>query len=132
MSLLLIVVIAAVVAVLGVVLTAVGLRGRVVGDDPHCRKCGFNLRGRDESSSPVCPECGSDISAPKATRVGVRRRRPAMLTVGLLILLVGGGALGVGGWQFASTYDWAPWKPVSWLMADLDSTDPKVRSDAYN
>jgi len=35
----------AVIVLSGIVLLVVGVRGRRVGDDPHCAACGFNLRG---------------------------------------------------------------------------------------
>lgn len=103
----------------GLLLVLVGLRGRVVGDDPHCRKCGFNLRGRDEQASPRCPECGTDLAGAEAIRIGVRRRRPALLTVGLLLLLLAGGAFGVRAFPLVRDYDWMPWRPMSWLIDDV-------------
>jgi hypothetical protein len=114
----------------GALLTFFGLRGRVIGDDPHCRKCGFNLRGRDPGSTR-CPECGVELTD-KAIRTGLCLRRRGMLATGLFILLVGSAALSVGGWQFAKTYDWSAWKPTSWLVADLDSSLGPTRQIAID
>src|SRR4051812_46274060 len=74
-----------------------GLRGRVVGSHPVCRKCGFDLTGLPVTSSN-CPECGSDLRKPRATRRGHLVRRRGMLWTGAILLfmgLVSGGFVGV-------------------------------------
>src|SRR5690349_6074803 len=53
---------------LGVVLLALGLRGRRVGDHPYCRRCGFDLFGLPPAH-PACPECGADLLAAPAKSV---------------------------------------------------------------
>jgi hypothetical protein len=107
------------VFLLGAILLALGLRGRVVGTDPHCRRCKFNLRGRDPSSAR-CPECGTELTD-ASVRVGLRRRRPALVSVGAALALLSGGAIGFVGYQAARGYDWAPWKPTAWLLADVEA-----------
>ena len=114
----------AIVILLGAVLLLIGVRGCVVGDDPHCRNCGFNLRGRD-AASKRCPECGTELSD-AAIRIGERRRRPTMASVGAVMLLVGLAGTGWTGWEFAQSHDWTPWKPTAWLVEDLDSADPML------
>src|SRR3954447_1099353 len=73
-----------------------GWRGRVVGSQPVCRKCGFNLFGLPDTSTN-CPECGSDLRKPNATRTGhLLRRRGLLWTGGILLFmaLVSGGLFG--------------------------------------
>ena len=119
---------AAFILLLGLVLLIAGVRGRVVGDDPHCRRCGFNLRGRDAASTR-CPECGTELSD-ATIRTGERRRRPAMATAGAILFFVGFAGVGWAGWEFAATHDWTPWKTTSWLVDDLDSADPNLPGQA--
>ena len=103
----------------GVVLLAIGIRGRLVNTHPHCRRCRFDLVGHTSPdgswSGRVCPECGSDLAAAGATRVGIRAaRRPALFTGIAMLMLVGtlgGGAI----WtimQGTSVYAKAP----TWLL----------------
>lgn len=104
----------------GVRLFTIGLRGRRVGDHPHCR-CGFDLFGKPAESS-ICPECGADLNAPRATVVGVHQRRPLPLLVGcfaMIVTLAYGSIVGREGYRWASNYDWTPHKSVSWLISDL-------------
>jgi hypothetical protein len=107
-----------------------GLRGRVIGDDPHCRTCRFNLRGRDPSSTR-CPECGTELT-PASVRVGLRQRRPVMIVVGISVFSAGFSVLALAGIRAATAKDWTPWKPTSWLLADLDSATPAARTLATN
>ena len=64
-------------AVAGLLLLTVGLRGRRVGQDWHCGRCGYCLAGIAELG--VCPECEARVSDPAYRVVGrcVRRRRVA-------------------------------------------------------
>jgi hypothetical protein len=118
MLLILIVSVPALVLVIGVVLTTLGLRGRGIDDHPLCRRCGFDLFG--SSGSMRCPECGSELSA-KVIRHGHRvvRRRP--LTVGLILgipsflFLAGLCAMVVRG------TDLEPYKPFWMLLREGDA-----------
>ncbi len=62
--------------ILGVILLALGIiltyreSSRRLGDDPHCRKCGYLLHGLE---SQRCPECGATLS-PEAIARGARGR----------------------------------------------------------
>src|SRR3954467_8495060 len=75
------------VALLGLWLLVRGLRGGRVGDHPRCRACGFDLFGLP-SGRGRCTECGADLSRPRASVTGVRRRRPGMLAIGATLFLL--------------------------------------------
>ena len=47
----------------GLALALLGLRGRFVGGEPRCRRCGFDLRGNPEAAN--CGECGADLKRPR-------------------------------------------------------------------
>lgn len=75
-------------ALVGGVLLAVGLRGRVSGCEPVCRRCGFDLRGRfpwGEPTVPTCPDCGEPLLTHRSVRTGVRVRRGAMVSTGCVL-----------------------------------------------
>jgi hypothetical protein len=97
--------------VIGIALVAYGFRGRRVGTEPRCERCGYDLTGLQ---SEHCPECG--VSAILAnTVVGVHRKRPLPIAVGALVL----GSLFFG----ATAIEWAgeTWRrvtPFSWLLSD--------------
>src|SRR3954471_22381792 len=95
------------ILVIGLVLTIVGVRGRVFGEAPFCRACGFNLRGRDETStSPRCSECGAELSDPaRSMRIGVRHRRWRWLGPGLAISLISAAALSWAGTHYFLDYN---------------------------
>jgi hypothetical protein len=65
-----------------------GWRGRVVGSQPVCRRCGFDLTGLPVTST-ACPECGSDLRKPHTTRTGHLLRRWGMLWTGAVLLASG-------------------------------------------
>jgi hypothetical protein len=88
----------------GVILAAVGARGRRVGDHLHCRACGFDLFGKPESSTR-CSECGSDLDARRAVVVGVRRRILWLVFLGLFLLTSGTGVA----LPFARQLPWYAW-----------------------
>ena len=74
-----------VVAVAGLCLTLLGLRGRRVDAHPLCRRCGFDLTGNPDAA--ICNECGADLTRPRAVEVGHRARRRLPLTLGLSLLV---------------------------------------------
>ncbi len=107
-------------------LLGVGWRGRRIDDHPLCRRCGFDLTGLPGGSN--CPECGADVAAPKAVRVGHRRRRTALILLGLAVMLVplvGGGLLLRG-------VDPTPYKPAWWLMREADSKNAATATAALD
>lgn len=80
---------------IGMLVFILALRGRVVEGGVFCRRCRFDLAGLPtEPSASRCPECGADVAAPKATRPTLRRRRPIVLALGIVLLLSGLTLLG--------------------------------------
>lgn len=126
----------ATLALAGIILLALGLRGRRVSDAPHCR-CGFELSGTTlpeplgpGSPSGVCPECGKALIAKGQIRNGRRARRPVLIGIGAAMLALGLAvpvtllATGPGKW-----YAYAPdWLLVEVLDAD-DSPSPAVAKE---
>lgn len=126
----------ATLALVGITLLALGLRGRRVSDAPHCR-CGFELSGTplpeplgQGSPSAVCPECGKALGTKGQIRKGRRARRPALVGIGAAMLALGLAvpvtllATGPGKW-----YAYAPdWLLVKLLDAD-DSPSPAVATE---
>jgi hypothetical protein len=120
----------AAILVFGVALLVLGMRGRRVGEDPHCRTCGFNLRGRDPDSER-CPECGTEVTA-ASLAVGRQQRWPALIRLGLGLALLGAAASGVQTWRWAHDADWSKWKPTAWLISDLETVGPRERGRALD
>jgi len=79
--------IAAVLALLGAALVALGVRGRRVDDHPICRGCGFDCQGVYPRRSVWCPECGCCLTP---ANTGVRRGRRERRS---LVMLSGAGLL---------------------------------------
>jgi hypothetical protein len=70
---------------------AQGLWGARRGWQPVCARCGHDLRGADPAAGG-CPECGADLSRTGAVLAGVRRARPRMVAMGVLLLIAAGFA----------------------------------------
>lgn len=73
---------------LGVVLYALGRRGRKINDHPQCTWCRADLVG--QAKLETCEACGAGLTRAGAVRQGVRVRRRGMILGG-----VGFGAVGV-------------------------------------
>ena len=116
-------------AVAGLCLTFVGLRGRRVDAHPLCRRCGFDLTGTPDAA--ICNECGADLTRPRAVKLGHRARRRLPLTLGLGVLLPSLVVLGVLGYAAVRAVDWQQRKPQWWLARDLDAADPATSAAAY-
>ena len=111
-----------IVALAGVALTLLGLRGRRVDAHPLCRRCGFDLFGNP--GAETCTECGADLTRPGATRVGRRVRRVRLLTAGLALLAPAAVALAVVAFGATSGADWQSHKPLAWLRYELGAARP--------
>jgi hypothetical protein len=99
----------------GLLLLALGLRRRPRGSIPHCRRCDYNLTGL---SGQHCPECGADLWRPRGIVQGARRRSPASIVFGLILLIPGMLVSLV----HLSEFDWYPYNPTIVVIADLNST----------
>ena len=114
---------------LGLALTAHGLRGRRTDDHPLCRRCRFDLTGRAPDSTR-CAECGAELARPRAVVVGHRRRRRGPLLVGILLLVPAIGLGGVLGWGRATQVNWLAYAPLWYLLREASSIDPARRTPA--
>lgn len=120
-----------------------GLRGKRLNDHPICRKCKFDLVGvyaphdantggtgvppvRTNDDNPRCPECGRDLSRRRAVRRGARRKRPVIVTISALSLLLGAGALSTAVWGRATDFNWNRVKPEWMLLAELHTGETSV------
>jgi len=120
MSLILIIISAlALFLITGLTLLTLGLKGKRKGNNPHCRKCNYNLSGitppsptpfnniptnaqgsrslgqqsnsQQQPQQTNCPECRHpliDSTGNPTHRTGRRRKRPAFIAVGLLLLAI--------------------------------------------
>ncbi len=68
----------------GLVVVLLGLRGRREGQEPHCRKCAYDLTGL---VSNRCPECGSYLTARSVIRGMPHRRWPLLVCGGVPVVL---------------------------------------------
>lgn len=122
---------AAILLLIGIVLTSVGVRGRVVSQNPHCAACGFDLIGTDLASpSALCSECGTALSVPGAVLRGARQRRPAFLGVGLLLLVLSLSITGVAIYGGVKGINWNTLKPAWLLMRELQTSNQTVSTAA--
>lgn len=115
-------------AIAGVGLLIVGLRGRRVDDVPWCAACRFDLSGL--VSPAKCPECGADLHAPGAYQRGRRRARRGLVAVGSVLLLLAVGAVGVEVWTRAAKFDWNTVKPTWMLVRESRSLDVTAAAPA--
>lgn len=73
------------VGIVGVVVLALGWRGRRVGDGQFCAGCEFDLAGL--GAAAACPECGRDLAADGGAVRGRRQRRLGGIVIGVLLIL---------------------------------------------
>ncbi|MCA9309869.1 MAG: hypothetical protein KDA21_01610 [Phycisphaerales bacterium] len=129
---------------LGLGLLVVGCRGRRLDLNHYCRRCGYQ---EGVMIGDSCPECGTrlllssrriafDMNHPvlarflAVTRRGRRRKRPQVMAAGILLLLVGGSALGSAAWMQASSITLAQLKPLTLVFAEAASQDAAVAGAA--
>ena len=115
-------------ALAGAAIAWLGWRGRRVGDHPICRRCGFDLFGLPGGVT-TCSECGADLSAPRAVRIGHRRRLGRMLAAGVLLLLLAGSLTTLIGVTRSGDFEINGYKPV-WLLAREAGSDDAALRDA--
>ncbi|VAX38370.1 hypothetical protein MNBD_PLANCTO03-343, partial [hydrothermal vent metagenome] len=109
----------------GVMLLALGLRGRRIDDHPICRKCRFDLVGVYPAQDR-CPECGTRLAGAKAVRKGARRKRKGLVIAAIPLLLLGLGGGGALGWSSATSYNWYAVSP-DWLLEAMAGFDDQAR-----
>src|SRR5689334_12540472 len=97
---------------------------KVVGH-PICRKCEYDLFGR-ELEGGQCPECGVMLNARSVIRVGQRRKRKRLLSLGLVVMLAS-VLIGVfGGWRWMQTPESMKYLPVFVLKRQIASANARV------
>lgn len=116
--------------VLGVAMLVRGWRGRKVGSDPHCKRCGFNLIGLPPDSTR-CSECGADVGERGAIVHGHRTRRVGMMIAGACVALIPLLIFGTLAVSMARSTDLNELKPLWWLKRDADSTNVSTRLAAF-
>lgn len=73
----------------GLLLLRIGIRGKQVSSNPHCRKCKFDLHGLNLDEPLQCPECGVDLKAnPKAILPARFRARKLVILLSVLFLMI--------------------------------------------
>lgn len=110
-------------ACIGLLLLKFGWFPRRRGDEPRCRRCGYDLTA---NQSGQCPECGADVSKPKNVVHGVRRRRMVLAALGSFALLLAIVCLTPQARRAIASVDWYAWRPTNWVIADLRSTASPV------
>ncbi len=112
--------------VVGIVLTVLGWRGRVIDDHPVCSHCGYDLMGM-VPETVKCSECGRDIKQAGAIRRGNRTRRAGLLWTGIFLavpaMVIGLVLISVT----LSGWNWRPWAPWSVLVMELKGPDARAR-----
>lgn len=106
----------AVLGLPGVWLLASGWRGRRVGDEPRCAKCGYILL---HLASFRCPECGTEISAGN-TVSGEHRRGWGRMASGAVLLLVASLPLISPITKGVAAIPWYHFKPAGFVLDDVD------------
>lgn len=77
------------IAIFGVVLIALGWRGKRVSDAPHCANCRFDLSGLPKPiHNYQCPECGEGLGGPARVIHGRREKRWPMFLLGASCVLI--------------------------------------------
>lgn len=109
-------------ALLGAWAIVLGWRGRRIDDHPSCRKCHFDLSG-SPALPATCPECGRDLSRRRGIAVGQRGRRPIVVGIGVVLLLLAVTTGGLTIYSRMSPINWYAHMPAWWLVGDLSSGD---------
>jgi hypothetical protein len=98
----------------GVALLVWGLRGKRLNDHPVCRQCRFDLSGQPDGTV-TCPECGAGLKREGSIRRGQRRKRPLVMTLGSLAILLPVLAIGTIVFAIVTGTDLNSYKPLGLL-----------------
>ncbi|MFG0250927.1 MAG: hypothetical protein ACF8OB_18735 [Phycisphaeraceae bacterium JB051] len=93
------------------------LRRKRKGDQPHCRKCEYQLTGI-ATEQTHCPECGQSLTKPKAIVKGKRKTHTPLLLTGILLILITVSLSSHQAYQTVQSNGWLKLKPTSWLITD--------------
>ncbi len=115
--------------IVGLILFRRALWPRRRGNEPHCAACNYLLIG---NVSGRCPECGGDIGLSGGTRLGERHRRPGLACVAILMLFLGVGSIIAIATGIAQEVNWYQYRPASWVVQDLASSNARQANRAWN
>jgi hypothetical protein len=118
---------AGVMLLVGLWLLRRGWRGRRVGDEPFCTKCGYSLVGSERIR---CSECGADVSGDKSVQIGQLTWRPRSIVCGAAMAVIALTVLSIIGWPRLRDFDWYTLKPTGWVLDDLASAKSPKRGRA--
>lgn len=107
----------------GVMLLWLGLHGRRVNDHPTCRQCRFDLEGV-YPEAVTCPECGAGLKREGSTRMGVRKRLPALVAAGTLLVILPAAPLAAIGYAALTGTDINGLLPVGVLLWEAKHATP--------
>jgi hypothetical protein len=114
------IIIGLVLLILGLLVSILAFRGRIVARGQFCRRCQFDLAGLDlESSATKCPECGREIHQEPSRRALLRRRSRVGLVVATIMLLGGGGGIWAGATGKTGSIITAMPDPIVLWLTDL-------------
>lgn len=108
------VLLACLLGAIGIVLLALGVRGRRLNDHPICSRCRYDLVGLNPTPA-LCPECSGELAHPRAVIDGARAKRRGLIALGAIMLLLAVGGGGLLAWGAASRFNWNTIKP-EWLL----------------
>ncbi|GEM_PF-3425579 len=100
----------------GVWLLASGWRGRRVGDEPRCAKCGYILLHLE---SGHCPECGTEVSMGN-TVTGEHQRGWGRLIAGVLLLMAASSLMIRPVGRAVWAVPWYQYRPAGLVVDDVD------------
>src|SRR5688572_23077442 len=72
----------------GLIVLLRGLRGRPMLTPPKCAKCGYDIRTFSGEAPTLCSECGADLTQTYAIRWGDKQRRPRLIWLGAIMLVL--------------------------------------------
>lgn len=119
-----------VLLIISCLLLALGVRGARSGDQRTCRGCRFDLTGLAPGASR-CPECGADLTRRRATTTGIRQRRPVMIALGAIGLLLSATLGGTLLWAGLTRYDLNRLKPDWWLAVQATSASGRAADPLF-